>query len=137
MCSTCLMFFCYQAYAVGTNTQKSKKIEGLVQPHQSTASLIVLILDHIKEDQRANVGSTCTICECQSGVLCTYCTPVYNYSDISSKKPQYCNSVVHIWLCYTAVKVESLQTCMMVVHEQTRKGGWGLSRGLASRELSL
>ena len=36
----------------------------LAQPHQSIASLIMHILDHIREDQRANFGSTCTIFEC-------------------------------------------------------------------------
>ena len=36
----------------------------LAQPHQKTASLIMHVLDHIKEDQRANFGSTRTIFEC-------------------------------------------------------------------------
>ena len=35
------------AYAIGTNTQKFKKIKDFVQPHQSTASLIMHILEHI------------------------------------------------------------------------------------------
>ena len=40
--------------------QKFEKIKGLIQPHQSTAH----ILDHIKEDHRANFGSTRTFFEC-------------------------------------------------------------------------
>ena len=44
--------------------RKSKRSKDLVQPHQSAASLIMHILDHIKEDQRANFGSTRTIFEC-------------------------------------------------------------------------
>ena len=36
-----------RAYAIGTNTQKFKKIKDFVQPHQSTASLIMHILEHI------------------------------------------------------------------------------------------
>ena len=68
MCSTSQMFFCYQCTYIGPlhtllelTLRNSRISKDLVQPHQSTASLI---LDHIKEDQRANVGSTCTICEC-------------------------------------------------------------------------
>jgi len=53
------------AYVIGTNTQKFKKIKG---PHTTTSryhSLIIMhILDPIKEDQRANFGSTRTIFEC-------------------------------------------------------------------------
>ena len=43
------------------NLKRSKE---LVQPHQSTASLIMHILDHVKEYQRVNFGSTHTIFEC-------------------------------------------------------------------------
>ena len=41
-----------------------KRSKDLVQPHQSATSLIMHILDHIKEHQRANFGSTRTIFEC-------------------------------------------------------------------------
>ena len=44
--------------------RNTKRSMDLVQPHQSAASLIMHILDHIKEDQRANFGSTRTIFEC-------------------------------------------------------------------------
>ena len=45
--------------------RNSKRSKDLIQPHQSTASLIMHISHHINEDQRANFGSTCTIFECQ------------------------------------------------------------------------
>ena len=41
--------------------RSSKRSKDLVQPYQSTASLIMHILDHIKEDHKANCGSTRTI----------------------------------------------------------------------------
>ena len=51
-------------YPIGTNTQKFKRSKDLIQPPQSTASLIMHILDHINKDQKANFGSTRTIFEC-------------------------------------------------------------------------
>ena len=41
--------------------RNSKRSKDLVQPHQSTTSLIMHSLDYIKEDQRANFGSTHTV----------------------------------------------------------------------------
>ena len=38
--------------------RSSKRSKDLIQPYQSTASLIMHILDHIKEDHKANFGST-------------------------------------------------------------------------------
>jgi len=52
------------AYTIGTNTQKFKNIKGPRTTTSKYCSLIMHILDHIKEDQKANFDSTRTICEC-------------------------------------------------------------------------
>ena len=49
---------------IGTNIQKFKKIKGPRTTTSKYCSLIMHILDHIKEDQRENFGSTRTISEC-------------------------------------------------------------------------
>ena len=48
--------------------RSSKRSKDLVQPYQSTASLIKHILDHIKEDQKTNFGSTRTIASYPCGL---------------------------------------------------------------------
>ena len=49
--------------------RNSKRSNDLAQPYQCATSLIIHILDHIKEEQRANFGSTHTIFECSNTIF--------------------------------------------------------------------
>ena len=53
------------AYAIGSSIQKFKKIKG---PRTTIPKYCLINLDHIKEDQKANFGSTRTIASYPCGL---------------------------------------------------------------------